>query len=121
MSVIPIVLETVVQAGRQDLEVTRDSMSRLRSSLMSSRCLASMDTRAFCTSWRSSSCLASLALISRQMTPRAPVRSVTPVGLIRRHVVPPANSHASQVLPALLEAEDAEALVWETWLIRVGC
>ena len=41
-------------------------------------------------------------------------------GLIRRHVVPPANSHASQVLPALLEAEDAEVLVWETRLIRVG-
>ena len=45
----------------------------------SSRCLASMATKAFCTSWRAFSCLASLALISLQITPRAPVRSVTPV------------------------------------------
>ena len=41
--------------------------------LMSSRCLASMAWRVFCTAWRAFCCLASLALISRQMAPKAPV------------------------------------------------
>ncbi|MYF37081.1 MAG: hypothetical protein F4226_10015 [Synechococcus sp. SB0678_bin_12] len=33
-------------------------------------------------------------------------------GLIR-HVVPPANMHASQMLAGLLDAENREAMVWE--------
>ena len=33
-------------------------------------------------------------------------------GLIRRHVLTPANLHASQMLPALLDGKNADAMVW---------
>lgn len=33
-------------------------------------------------------------------------------GLIRRHVVTPANIHDSQMLPALLDGENGESMVW---------
>ncbi|MXY63361.1 MAG: transposase [Synechococcus sp. SB0665_bin_28] len=33
-------------------------------------------------------------------------------GLIRRHGVTPANSHDSQMLAALLEGKNTEAMVW---------
>ena len=33
-------------------------------------------------------------------------------GLIRRHVLPPANLHDSQMLPALLDGKNADAMVW---------
>ena len=33
-------------------------------------------------------------------------------GLVRRHVLPPANLHDSQMLPALLDSKNAAAMVW---------
>ena len=33
-------------------------------------------------------------------------------GLIRRHVLPPANLHDSPMLPALLDGKNSDAMVW---------